>query len=100
MLLVALAATLADERDLRRRARRCRRGAASTALREAGRGVTGGARQRRLRSAIVVVEVGLAMVVVIGAGLLVRSFITLTTRNPGFDPDHVLSFNVQFVKTS
>jgi putative ABC transport system permease protein len=69
-----------------------------TALREAGRGVSGGARQRRLRGAIVVVEVGLAIVVVIGAGLLVRSFVTLTTRNPGFDPDHVLSFNAQLVK--
>ena len=69
-----------------------------TALREAGRGVAGGARQRKLRGAIVVVEVGLAIVVVIGAGLLVRSFVTLTTRNPGFDPDHVLSFNAQLVK--
>ena len=69
-----------------------------TALREAGRGAAGGARQRKLRGAIVVVEVGLAIVVVIGAGLLVRSFVTLTTRNPGFDPDHVLSFNAQLVK--
>jgi predicted permease len=69
-----------------------------TALREGGRGVSGGARQRKLRGGIVVVEVGLAIVVVIGAGLLVRSFVTLTTRNPGFDPDHVLSFNAQFAK--
>jgi predicted permease len=46
----------------------------------------------------VVVEVGLAIVVVIGAGLLVRSFVTLTTTNPGFDPDHVLSFNAQFAR--
>jgi putative ABC transport system permease protein len=69
-----------------------------TALREGGRGVAGGARQRKLRSGIVVVEVGLAIVVVIGAGLLVRSFVTLTTTNPGFDPDHVLSFNAQFAR--
>ena len=69
-----------------------------TALREGGRGVAGGARQRKLRSGIVVVEVGLAIVVVIGAGLLVRSFVTLTTRDPGFDPDHVLSFNTQLAK--
>jgi putative ABC transport system permease protein len=68
------------------------------ALREAGRGVAGSARHRTLRSAIVVVEVGLAIVVVIGAGLLVRSFVTLTTRDPGFDPDHVLSFNLQLGK--
>jgi len=69
-----------------------------TALREGGRGISGSARQRKLRGGIVVVEVGLAIVVVIGAGLLVRSFVTLTTRNPGFDPDHVLSFNAQFAK--
>jgi putative ABC transport system permease protein len=69
-----------------------------TALREGGRGVAGGARQRKLRSGIVVVEVGLAIVVVIGAGLLVRSFVTLTTRNPGFDPGQVLSFNAQLAK--
>jgi putative ABC transport system permease protein len=68
------------------------------ALREGGRGVAGGARQRKLRSGIVVVEVGLAIVVVIGAGLLVRSFVTLTTRDPGLDPDHVLSFNTQLAK--
>ena len=66
-----------------------------TALREGGRGVAGGARQRKLRSGIVVVEVGLAIVVVIGAGLLVRSFVTPTTRDPGFDPVQVLSFNAQ-----
>ena len=69
-----------------------------TALREGGRGISGGARQRKLRGGIVVVEVGLEIVELIGAGLLVRSFVTLTTRNPGFDPDHVLSFNAQFAK--
>ena len=68
------------------------------ALREAGRGVAGSARHRTLRSAIVVVEVGLAIVVVVGAGLLVRSFVSLTTRDPGFDPERVLSFNVQMMK--
>jgi len=70
------------------------------ALREAGRGVSGGTGQRRLRSAIVVVEVGLAIVVVVGAGLLVRSFVSLTTRDPGFDPDRLLSFNVHFLQLS
>ena len=36
--------------------------------------------------------------VLVGAGLLVRSFMTLTSRNPGFDPENVTSFMVQFLK--
>ena len=70
----------------------------SAALKEAGRGVAGSGRHRRLRGAIVVAEVGLAIVVVVGAGLLVRSFVTLTTRDAGFEADHLLSFNAQFAK--
>jgi putative ABC transport system permease protein len=72
----------------------------TAALREAGRGVAGSARHRRLRAGIVILEVALAMVVLVGAGLLVRSFVTLTSRDPGFVPDQVLSFNVQLVKLS
>ncbi len=51
---------------------------------------------RRLRSAIVVTEIALAVVVLVGAGLLVRSFLTLTARDAGFTPANLVSFNVQF----
>ncbi len=60
-------------------------------LREAGRGVAGGA--RRLRSALVIAEVALAVVLVIGAGLMTRSFMQLMKVDPGFRPDHLIAVN-------
>jgi predicted permease len=68
----------------------------SGSLKESGRGTTGSGRGRRLRSAIVVIETALAVVVLVGAGLLVRSFLTLTARDPGFTPANLVSFNVPF----
>jgi putative ABC transport system permease protein len=62
------------------------------------RGVSGGVRSRRLRTGIAIAEVALAMMVVAGAGLLVRNFVALTARDPGFVPDQVLSFNLAMVK--
>ena len=62
------------------------------------RGVSGGVRSGRLRTGIAIAEVALAVMVVAGAGLLVRSFVALTARDPGFVPDQVLSFNLAMVK--
>jgi predicted permease len=69
----------------------------SSSLKDTGRGVAGSARGRRLRRAIVIAETALAVVVLVGAGLLVRSFLSLTSRDAGFAPANLLSFNVQFV---
>jgi putative ABC transport system permease protein len=66
-------------------------------LKESGRGVAGSVRGRRLRRAIVIGETALAVVVLVGAGLLVRSFLTLVGRDAGFSPSRLVSFNVQFV---
>jgi putative ABC transport system permease protein len=66
-------------------------------LKETGRSVAGSVRGRRLRRGIVIVETALAVLVLVGAGLLVRSFMTLAGRDAGFVPDHLISFNVQFV---
>jgi putative ABC transport system permease protein len=63
-------------------------------LNEEGRGGSGGARQRSLRKSLVVAEVGLALVLLVAAGLLLRSFSTLTRVAPGFDPDKLLVVNV------
>jgi putative ABC transport system permease protein len=60
------------------------------ALREATRGATGG--RHRLRQALVVAEVALTLVLLIGAGLLIRSFYRLQEVNPGFVDEHALSF--------
>ena len=66
-------------------------------LREGTRGSTGGA--GRLRNALVVTEVALAMVLVIGAGLMTRSFINLLRVDLGFVPDHRVALNFSISTT-
>ena len=60
-------------------------------MHEGARTSTGGGRQRRLRNALVVSEVGLACVLLIGAGLMLRSFLNLLHLDPGFRQEHVLT---------
>jgi len=59
-------------------------------LKEAGRSGSTGARSHRLRALLVVSELSLAVVALVCAGLLVRSFQAARRINPEFDPDHVL----------
>ena len=66
------------------------------ALQEGGRTRTLGMGGRRLLAALVVAEVALSLVLLTGAGLIVRSFQKLQGEDRGFDPRHVLSFNVPF----
>ncbi len=61
-------------------------------LKEGERGSTGN--RGRTRSALVIAEVGLSLVLLVGAGLLVKSFVRLMDVNPGFDPDRLLTFNL------
>lgn len=61
------------------------------ALRESGRANTAGAQRARVRQALVVAQVALAVVLVAGAGLLLRSFARLTALDPGFNAEHVLT---------
>jgi putative ABC transport system permease protein len=60
----------------------------------AGRRVTGSKQERRLRHAFVVAEVALAVMLSIGAGLLVRSFYSVIRLDRGYRTDHVLSASV------
>lgn len=62
-------------------------------LKESGRTVSG-ATSHRLRNSLVVSEIALAVVLLIGAGLLVRSFVTLINVDPGFAIDRVASLQV------
>ncbi len=63
-------------------------------LRDEGRGTTGGHRRLQLRGALVIVQVALSLMLLIAAGLLVRSFGRLLQVDPGFDPQNVLTMNV------
>jgi putative ABC transport system permease protein len=65
----------------------------SATLKEGGRDAVGLLR-RRLRGFLVVAEVALAFVLLIGAGLLIRSFARLTEVDPGLDPRGVLTMNI------
>ena len=65
-----------------------------TSLREGGRGNAIGFRHNRLRSFLVVGEVALALVLLSGAGLLMRSFYRLQSMDPGFDPHGLLTFHI------
>lgn len=66
----------------------------NTALKTSGRSSTGSRGRARLRNILVVCEIASCMLLLIGAGLLIRSFIRLANVNPGFRPDHVLSMQV------
>ena len=64
------------------------------ALKEGSRSLTGGPSSQRLRNTIVVVEIALSLVLLIGAGLLMRSFSWLTQADPGFDRHNVLTMKL------
>jgi len=60
-------------------------------LKEAGRGIT---RRHWLRSSLVVVEVATTLVLLVGAGLMIRSFYRLQKVDPGFSYEHLTSFTI------
>ena len=61
------------------------------ALREGTRSVTSGRGQHRLNSVLVIMETAIGSVLLVGAGLLIRSFIQVLNVDPGFNPHHVLT---------
>jgi predicted permease len=68
------------------------------ALKEGGRSSTQGTRRNRLRNGLVIAEVALALVLLSGAGLLIKSFARLQSVNPGFNPRDALTFEISLPK--
>jgi len=68
-------------------------------MNDTGRGSTEGRRRQLVRSALVVLEVTSALVLLVGAGLLIKSFWRLQQVDPGFNPDNTLTLSVSLPRT-
>jgi len=68
-------------------------------LKEGGRGTSAGIRRNRIRSVLVVTELSIAVVLLVGAGLLIRSLYRLQHVNSGLHPENILTFNVTLPET-
>ncbi|MGH9881211.1 MAG: ABC transporter permease, partial [Pyrinomonadaceae bacterium] len=75
------------------------RGAVSEVLKEGGRSSTAGGARQRLRSTFVVVELAVALILLVGAGLLIKTFWKLRSVEPGFKTDHLLTMRVELPET-
>jgi predicted permease len=73
---------------------RAARASPHDALQESGRRTAGSGRQSRLRSALVVAEVSLSLVLLVGAALLIRTLDNLLHTDPGFDPSGVVAAEI------
>ncbi len=71
----------------------------TAALRDSSRGATAGRVRHRTRNALVMTQVALAFVLVVGSGLMVRSFQALRSVDPGFSAAGVLTFEIRPLPT-
>jgi predicted permease len=63
-------------------------------LKEGGRSGTDGSGKRRMRNALVVTEIAFSLILLVGAGLMIKSFMKLQSVSPGFKPDHILTMHL------
>ncbi|HKP05402.1 MAG TPA: ABC transporter permease [Chthoniobacterales bacterium] len=74
------------------------RPAVNESLQQGAKGSTGGLHTNRLRAFLVVSQVSLSLLLLAGAGLLIKSFLNLRATNPGFDPVRVLTLSITLPK--
>ena len=67
----------------------------NVSLKDGARAVSGSRRQHRLRGALIVLEVALALILLTGSGLLLKSFVNLRTVELGFNPDRLLTMTLR-----
>ena len=72
----------------------------SSSLKEGERGSTEGGRGNRTRNVLIASEFALALMLLVGAGLLIRSFTAMQSLNPGYDPSNVLTMVVPVAGTA
>jgi putative ABC transport system permease protein len=72
----------------------------NNSLKDTGKGIPGGSKGRRLRGALVVAEMALALILLIGSGLLIKSFVLLQRVNPGFNPNNLITLRLFLNKTN
>jgi putative ABC transport system permease protein len=68
-------------------------------LKESGKSTTGGVRQNRWRTVLVVAELALSVILLAGAGLMLKSVYRLVAVDPGFRPDHLLKLSMSLTST-
>ncbi|HYE64226.1 MAG TPA: ABC transporter permease [Pyrinomonadaceae bacterium] len=71
----------------------------NSSLKEGGRGSMEGFGRQRMRGLLIISEVALALVLLIGAGLMIRSFQRMHQVDPGFDPNHVLALQLSLPRS-
>ena len=75
------------------------RAGVNASLKKSGQRTTSSRGQQRIRSAFVVIELAVALILLVGAGLLVKTFWKLRNVDPGFSADHLLSMRIELPET-
>src|SRR5262249_39074369 len=68
----------------------------ASSLKETSRGGTDGVIRQRLRSGLVILQIAMALVLLIGAGLMINSFVRIQNNTLGADPTNLLTFDFRF----